>query len=113
MERPHAMPRGDRLIRRPRRAQRLVRVDRDEGVQLPLMLLDAREASLCQLPGREPTGVQVRRYDFFFDDGTKQESSGPQTTRSFNRRGNNTIRVDVIGLNNEVIATQTLVINVS
>ena len=57
--------------------------------------------------------AQVGRYDFFFSDGTKHEASGPQTTKTFDTAGNKTIRVDVIGIGGDVIATQTITIFVS
>jgi hypothetical protein len=57
--------------------------------------------------------AQVREYRFFFDDGSPPRSGGaPQTVYVPSSRGNKTIRVDVIGINGEVIGTATTVISV-
>jgi hypothetical protein len=57
--------------------------------------------------------AQVARYEFFFDDGTKQSASGPQTTKTFETAGTKVIRVDVIGINGNVIATASISIFVT
>ena len=57
--------------------------------------------------------AQVARYDWFFSDGEQRTTSGPQTSKSFDTSGPKTIRVDVIGINGNVVATQTLTLNVS
>ena len=57
--------------------------------------------------------AQVSRYEWFFSDGDTRQTSGPQTSKSFDTVGNKTIRVDVIGVNGGVIATQTITITVT
>jgi hypothetical protein len=57
--------------------------------------------------------AQVSRYEFSFSDGTVQTSSGPQTTKTFDAAGTHTIRVNVIGIGGDTIATATISIAVT
>lgn len=57
--------------------------------------------------------AQVGRYEWFFSDGETRTTSGPQTTKSFDTAGTKVVRVDVIGVNGSVIATQSVTIFVS
>ncbi len=57
--------------------------------------------------------AQVASYQFLFSDGTTVESAGPQTSKTFDTAGTHTVRVNVMGINGNVIATQTLSILVT
>lgn len=59
------------------------------------------------------TGIQVRAYRWTYGDGGTGETSGPQTTHSYSQRGTYTVRVDVIGLNGSVVATQNTTVTIS
>jgi len=50
--------------------------------------------------------AQVREYRWSYGDGTTAVTSGPQSSKSYSQRGTYQVRVDVIGLNNQIIATQ-------
>lgn len=57
--------------------------------------------------------AQVGRYEWVFSDGDTRSTSGPQTTKSFDSAGTKVVRVDVIGVNGNIIATQSLTLFVS
>ena len=57
--------------------------------------------------------AQVGRYDWFFNDGDTRSTSGPQTSKSFDSAGTKVVRVDIIGVNGSVIATQSITLFVS
>ena len=57
--------------------------------------------------------AQVASYQFIFSDGVTRESAGPQTSRAFAAAGTYTVRVNVIGINGSVIATQEMSIQVT
>jgi hypothetical protein len=50
--------------------------------------------------------AQVREYRWTYGDGTTAVTSGPQSSKSYSQRGTYPVRVDVVGLNNQIIATQ-------
>ena len=52
--------------------------------------------------------AQVASYQYLFSDGTSRETAGPQTSKTFDTAGTHTVRVNVIGINGNVIATQEL-----
>ena len=53
------------------------------------------------------TGAQVRAYRWNYGDGSAvEETSGPQTTHSYSQRGTYQVRVEVIGVNGGIIASQ-------
>jgi hypothetical protein len=58
------------------------------------------------------TAVPVLRYVWTYDDGTVQETTGNQTSRTFLTRGTKVVRVDVIGINGQQIGTATTQISV-
>ena len=57
--------------------------------------------------------AQVASYQFIFSDGVTRESAGPQTSRAFAAAGTYAVRVNVIGINGSVIATQEMSIQVT
>jgi PKD repeat protein len=59
------------------------------------------------------TGVQVQGYQWVFSDGATYQTSSPSTSHVFTTRGNQVIRVDVIGVSGGVIGTAALNLNVS
>jgi PKD repeat protein len=59
------------------------------------------------------TNVPVSRYEWTYDDGLRQTTTGNETSRQFDTRGTKTIRVDVIGINGQQIGTATTQVNVT
>jgi hypothetical protein len=58
-------------------------------------------------------GAQVRGYRWTFGDGSVEETSGPQSSHIYSQRATYTVRVEVIGINGSVIATQNTAVTVS
>lgn len=51
--------------------------------------------------------AQVRGYRWTYGDNTSAETSGPQSSHAYSQRGTYPVRVEVIGLDGGVIATQS------
>jgi hypothetical protein len=66
------------------------------------------------LTGGSQAPLLISRYNWNWDDGTPSfDTSGPSTTHTFATRGQKTVRVDVFGVGCGLVATATIVVNIS